>query len=65
MFVGFGTISGRASAVGQNNDRSSFHLVRDKEFSYLPSQFRATVEEFGRAQRDRKPANSSEKAKQN
>jgi hypothetical protein len=65
MFVGFGTITGRASASGQTSDRSSFHLVRENEFSYLPSQFRATVEEFGRAQRERKPAYSSDKAKQN
>jgi hypothetical protein len=65
MFMGFGTVSGRASASGQTNDRSSFHLVSENEFSYLPRQFRATVEEFGRAQRDRKPSNSSDKAKQN
>jgi hypothetical protein len=65
MFVGFGTISGRAAAVGQTNDRSSFQLVSGSKISYVPSQFRATPEEFGRTQRDEKFEIWSEQAKQN
>jgi hypothetical protein len=61
MFVGCGTISGRASAIGQNNDRFSFQLVSEHKFSYRATQFRASLQKFERAQRDRKANETEEK----
>ena len=65
MFLGFGMVSGRASVIGHANDRVCFQLVSEAEVSYRPRQFRASIEAFGRAQRDRKAVNWSDKAKQN
>src|SRR5262245_2247913 len=47
MFVGFGTLSGGAHAIGQRADRTSFQLVSGEKFSYRARQWRAGGELLG------------------
>jgi hypothetical protein len=61
MFLGFGTLTGRASAVGQEVDRTAFQLVSAQTLSYRPRQYRATGEVLGK-QREGKIEQSAEKA---
>jgi hypothetical protein len=61
MFLGFGTLTGRASAVGHEVDRTSFQLVSAQIFSYRPRQYRATAEVLGK-QSEGKIEQSAEKA---
>jgi hypothetical protein len=63
MFLGFGTLSGGANAVGQAVDRPSFQLVSAETFSYRARQCGATAEVLWRKQREGK--SSSGQRKQN
>jgi hypothetical protein len=65
MFVGFGTLSGGAHAVGQEADRPSFQLVSASKVTYGGRPLGVTAGVEGRKERDGQTVNLGDKANNN
>ena len=62
MFVGFGTLSGGAHAIGQEADRAPFQLVSAPKAAYRARQRGTTIEVGWRKESDAETVNLDDKA---